>query len=107
MLSIAQPGQKSSFRWMQSEFWRLWMTIWASSGALVMRSLRGRVIVGLRIRRREELGNVLERKDAGEPAVGAGHRRVLSLALEQVGQRLAPDAVEVDYWLGGGVRYCR
>ena len=48
-------------------------------------------------RRAEELGDDLDREHAGDPAVAVGHRRVLRLALEQVGERVAHHVVEVEH----------
>ena len=54
------------------------------------------MLLGLRLRRGEELGDDLDREDAVDPALVVDHRRVLRLALEQVGERVAHDVVAVE-----------
>src|SRR4051812_34593732 len=48
------------------------------------RPLHRAVLVGLGLRRGEELGDDLDREDAGDGAVVVDHRRVHRLALEEV-----------------------
>src|SRR4051812_48096710 len=60
------------------------------------RTLRRAVLLELRRRRAEELGDDLDREDAGDPSVAIDHRRVLGAALEHVGERIADDVVEFE-----------
>src|SRR3954453_149391 len=69
----------------------------ATSAGLVMRALHRAELVLLRLRRAEELGDDLDREPAGDPAGGVGHRRVLGLALEQVGEGVAHDVLRVEH----------
>src|SRR6476469_10150614 len=65
----------------------------ASSSGLAMRPLHRGVLVALGLRRGEELGDDLDREDAGDAATVVDHRRVLGLALEQVGEGVAHHVV--------------
>src|ERR1700752_2194152 len=58
------------------------------ASALVMGPIDRVVLLGLGDRGGEELGDDLDREDADDAAVVAGHRRVHRLALEQVGGRV-------------------
>src|SRR6478609_861518 len=104
MCSFAQVKQKSlSVAWQGrvSEL-RSWMNplptspTAASSAGLPMGTLHGAVLLRLRLRRFEELGDDLDREDAVDPAFVVGHGGVLGLALEQVGESVAHDVVAVE-----------
>src|SRR6476646_3194187 len=69
----------------------------ASRKGLAMRPLHGRVLVALGVGRGEELGDDLDREDADYAPLVVDHRRVLSLALEQVGERVAHHVVELQH----------
>src|SRR3954466_571989 len=68
----------------------------ASVVALAMRPLRRRVLLGLGLGRAEELGDDLDREDAVDAAFVVDHGGVLSLALQQVGERVAHDVVAIE-----------
>src|SRR4051812_32338143 len=112
MWSFAQSKQKSLFvAWQGSvSLVRSWKKELGSSPAaargraqlLIARlraqgPFRGAVLLGLGLRRDEELGDDLDREHPGDPAVAVGDRRVLGAALEDVGERVADDVVEVEH----------
>src|SRR5215203_203625 len=68
----------------------------ASSAALVMRPLDGAVLVRLRLRRGEELGDDLDREDTGNPTPVVDHGGVLGLVLEEVGEGVPHHVVELE-----------
>src|SRR5215203_4450858 len=68
----------------------------ASASQLPMRPLHRRVLAGLRLGRAEELGDDLDREDAGDAAVAVDHRRVLRLRLQEVGERVAHHVVDFE-----------
>src|SRR5215212_3901576 len=69
----------------------------------VMRPLHGGVLVVLGAGGGEELGDDLDREDAGDAARVVDHRRVLGLALEEVGERVAHHVVELEHRSERGV----
>src|ERR1044071_9849683 len=105
MFSRAQSRQKRwlGFAWQGrvSEL-RSWMKPLPTSPTaaitppLAMRPLHGAVLLGLRLRRFEELGDDLDREHAGNPPFVIDDRGVLGLALEQVGEGVAHDVVELE-----------
>src|SRR5215213_2810475 len=69
----------------------------ASTRGLIMRPLRRRGFLALGLRRGEELGDDLDREDAGDAAGVVDHRRVLGLVLEQVGEGVAHHVVKLEH----------
>src|SRR3954453_4262082 len=65
----------------------------AMTSGLLMRPLHRRLLVDPRLRRGEELGDDLDREDAGDPTLAVDHRRILRLALQQVGECVAHHVV--------------
>src|SRR5260221_9803813 len=106
MLSFAQSKQKSLLvsAWQGSvsevRWWKklLPTSPTAASGSrwLFTGTLHRSALLGLRLGRGEELGDDLDREDAGNPALVINHRRVLCLALQQVGERIAHHVVTVE-----------
>src|SRR3954465_9674787 len=101
MFSLAQSKQKTlgGGAWQRSPTSRLRKKSPPTSAAaigsgLLMRALHRRVLVALRLRRGEELGDDLDREDAGDLSLSVDHRRVLGLVLQQVGKRVAHHVVE-------------
>src|SRR6476660_5376814 len=111
MCSDAQSQQKSlSVAWQGrvSEL-RSWMKplptspTAATRTALAMWSLHRAVLLDFRLWRAEELGDDLDREHAVDSALVVHHRRVLGLALEQVGEGVAHDVVAVEQRAERGV----
>src|SRR5215203_1586351 len=67
----------------------------ASSATLLTGPLHRWVLVRLRLRRGEELGDDLDREDAGDPAPVVDHGGVLGLVLEQIGEGVPHHVVEL------------
>src|SRR6478735_7935636 len=105
MFSFAQSQQKNlSVAWQgRVAELRSWMKplptspTAASSAGLAMGALHGAALLGLRLRRFEELGDDLDREHAVDPAFVVDHRRVLGLALQQVGKRVAHHVVALEH----------
>src|SRR3982750_561286 len=104
MCSPAQCQQKSllvAWQGRVSEL-RSWMNplptspTAASVVRLAMWPLRRRVLLGLRRRRGEELGDDLDREDPVDAAFVIDHGGVLSLALQQVGEGVAHHVIAVE-----------
>src|ERR1700712_3747393 len=90
-LEVAWQGRLSAVR-----SWKKPSPTWpaaASRKGLAMGALHGAVLLGLRLRRFEELGDDLDREHAVDPTFVVDHGRVLGLALEQVGEGVAHDVV--------------
>src|SRR5882672_2758795 len=117
MLCLAQSKQKSLLGspWQGSvsevRSWKKPLptspTAASGSSRLSMWPLHRAALLGLRLRRGEELGDDLDREDAGDPSLVVGHRRVLGLPLEQVGEGIAHHVVEVEQRPQRVVRLCR
>src|SRR5829696_1807403 len=77
----------------------------ASESRSIMRSLRCLLLVALRLRRAEELGDDLDREDAGDPAFAVDHRRVLRLRLQEVGEGVAHNVVALQHRAQRRIRF--
>src|SRR4051794_24497252 len=105
MLSFAQSKQKTCWvcAWQRSPTSRSLkkssptFPAAANSTGLAMRPLHRGRFLALGLRRGEELGDDLDRENAGDAAGVVDHRRVLGLVLEQVGEGVAHHVVELEH----------